>query len=114
MCYVSLVSPGIDEDFEAWKKAFAAEVFPVLEGRKSMEALEQQMMSCGTESCACKSKDGPPTDASPCCRGGDTEEPAEEVLYTANTRYLPMQMNSIRISYILMFNWCALLENSDL
>eukprot|EP00731_Ephydatia_muelleri_P023218 Em0015g801a len=96
-------SSGIDEDFEAWKKAFAAEVFPVLEGRKSMEALEQQMMSCGTESCACKSKDGPPTDASPCCRGGDTEDPAEEVLYTANTRYLPMQMNSIRISYILMF-----------
>eukprot|EP00731_Ephydatia_muelleri_P023224 Em0015g807a len=75
---------GIDEDFEAWKKAFAAEVFPVLEGRKSMEALEQQMMSCGTESCACKSKDGPPTDASPCCRGGDTEDPAEELYETSS------------------------------
>lgn len=81
---------GVDEDFEAWKKAFAVEVFPVLEGRKSIETLEQQMTVCDSTKCACKSSDGP-AEAATCCKhrsGGisakDGEQAAEELCETSS------------------------------
>ena len=74
---------GIDEDFQAWMKAFTAEVFPVLEGSKSIEALVQQMMSCGDDSCACKGEEEEGAEPTACCRhkpgAAPEENPAEEV-----------------------------------